>query len=91
MDYQAAGSVSVSTPVWSVSAPPIYSTTASFARPYEPPAGYGFEAHLQGSTGFTVISTADTAHASSSVVFRVIQFHNDRRLNLRIGWRLTKI
>lgn len=89
--YQASGSVSVSIPEWAVSAPPIYSTTASFARPYEPPAGYGFEAHLQSSSVFTVISTTNTAHASSSVVFHVIQFHNASRRVLGIGWRLTKV
>ena len=91
VDYQASGSVSITTPAWAVSAPPIYATTTSFARPYVPPAGYGFEAHLQSSTGFTVISTVDTAHTSSSVILRVIQFSNASLLALRIGWRLTKI
>ena len=91
VDYQASGSVSITTPAWAASAPPIYVTTASFARPYVPPAGYGFEAHLQYSSGFTVISTVDTAHNSSNISFRVIQFNNASLLAMRIGWRLTKI
>ena len=91
VDYQASGNVSITTPAWTLSTPPIYATTASFARPYAPPAGYGFEVHLQYSTGFTVISTTDTAHTSSNVTFRVIQFNNAGLLNLGIGWRLTKV
>ena len=91
VDYQASGRVSLTTPAWTISTPPIYATTASFARPYAPPAGYGFEAHLQSSSGFTVISTIDTAHTSSSVRFRVIQFNSDTLLNLGVGWRLVKI
>ena len=91
VDYQASGKVSITTPAWTVSTPPIYATTASFARPYAPPAGYGFEVHLQYSAGFTVISTTDTAHTSSNVTFRIIQFNNAGLLNLGIGWRLTKV
>ena len=91
VDYQASGRVTVTTPAWAISDPPIYATTASFERPYEPPAGYGFEAHLQYSTGFTVISTTNTAHTSSSVTFRVIQFSNAAQLTITVGWRLVKI
>ena len=91
MDYQASGSVSITTPAWAVSAPPIYSTTVFLTKPFQPPPGYGFEVYLMSSSSYTYVSTARSGTGTSELVVRITQFHSAAQLTITLGWRLTKI
>ena len=91
VDYQASGSVSITTPAWAVSAPPIYSTTVFLTKPFQPPPGYGFEVYLMSSSNYTYVSTARSGTGTSELVVRITQFHSAALLTITLGWRLTKI
>ena len=91
VDYQASGVLTLTTPAWAVSAAPIYSTSATPAKPYTPPSGYGFEFFLLASSGFTFVSTVNSGAGASPSTIRITQFHNMSLLPLTLGWRLTRI
>lgn len=91
VDYQASGVLTLTTPPWAVLAAPIFSTSATPAKPYTPPSGYGFEFFLLASSAFTIVSTANHGAGTGVVSIRITQFHNSSLLTLTIGWRLIKI
>lgn len=89
-EYVQSGALSVVTPAWTVSEPPIYSTTATIPKPFTPPPDYGFEFFLIQTSGFTHVSTANHGAGSAPATVRITQFHNASLLTLTIGWRLVR-
>lgn len=86
------GAVSLTIPAWAQNQPPVFATSASFPRPFTPPDGYGFEAYLLQSSGFTFISTSHSGYGSATnVSVRILQIASAAQLTIRVGWRLVKI
>ena len=86
------GAVSLTIPAWAQNRDPVYATTASFPRPFTPPPGYGFEAYLLQSSGFTFISTSNSGYGSTTTVsVRILQIASAAQPTIRVGWRLVKI
>lgn len=91
VDYQATGTMYLTIPAWTNSDPPVYSTTAYTATPYQPPPGYGFEAYLMGSSGYTYVSTSNPGAGTNNLGVRITQFHSANLLTITLGWRLTRL
>lgn len=77
-------------PAWARSQDPVYTTTHTLPRPYAPPAGWGFAAHLLTSSGFTGVSTSNPGDAATSVAIRIWQFFSAAQVDITVGWRLVR-
>lgn len=92
--YATSGAFELWTPTswgWSNATAGTYAQTWSRPRPYEPPTGYGFVAHLTSTSAFGFLSTTNTAHSDPDVSGRYVQFGNASYYGVGIGWQLVKI
>ena len=84
----------VSSPGWTVvrTDGQVYSGNMNVSQPFEPPAGWTFMWSIQGTTGFTFLSTAGHIPSDGKQTLRVMQVGNSATTALsRLTWQLVKL